>query len=145
MSSAVHAVCGNCGAVNRVPAERLAQGPVCGRCKRALLDGATVDLDAGRFDAFVERNDLPVVVDFWAQWCGPCKMMAPAFAQVARELRGRFRLAKLDTDAEQELAQRFAVRSIPTLILFKGGREVDRVSGALDASRLRAWLERHPA
>ena len=145
MSSTVHVVCGGCGGVNRVPAERLEHAPVCGRCKRALLDGAAVDLDAERFDAFVERNDLPVVVDFWAQWCGPCKMMAPAYARVASALGSRFRMAKLDTDAEQALAQRFSVRSIPTLILFKGGREVDRVSGALDATRLRAWLEGHAA
>ena len=141
--SAVHVVCGACGAVNRVPAARLEEAPTCGRCKQALLDGRVAALDAQHFDAFTTRNDLPVVVDFWADWCAPCKMMAPAFAQVARELRTRVRMAKVDTDAEQGLAQRFAIRGIPTLIVFRAGRELDRKSGALDAARLRAWVEGH--
>ena len=143
MSAALHVVCGRCGAVNRVPAQRLEQAPNCGRCKSALLDGAAVELTGETFDRFIERNDLPVVVDFWADWCAPCKMMAPVFAQVAREQRLRLRMAKLDTEAQAEIAQRYAIRSIPTLVLFKGGREVDRVSGALDVTRLRAWLSRH--
>jgi thioredoxin 2 len=143
--SALHVVCGACGAVNRVPSERVEEGPTCGRCKRALLDGAVSALDAQRFDAFTARNDLPVVVDFWADWCAPCKMMAPAFARVAHELRTRMRMAKVDTDAEQALAQRFAIRGIPTVIVFRGGREVDRVSGAPDAARLRQWLSQHLA
>ncbi|HEU5283044.1 MAG TPA: thioredoxin TrxC [Burkholderiales bacterium] len=140
MSAALHVVCGRCGAVNRVPAQRLEQSPNCGRCKGALLDGAPVELTGERFDRFIERNDLPVVVDFWADWCAPCKMMAPVFAQAAREQRTRLRMAKLDTDAQGAIAQRYAIRSIPTLVAFKGGREVDRVSGALDPARLRAWL-----
>jgi thioredoxin 2 len=143
MSAAIHVVCARCGAVNRVPGERLEQAPSCGRCKSALLDGTPVELTS--FARFVERNDLPVVVDFWADWCAPCKMMAPVFAQAAREQRTRLRMAKLDTDAQADIAQRYAIRSIPTLVLFKGGREVDRVSGALDATRLRAWLSRHTA
>ena len=143
--SSVHVVCGGCGAVNRVPAARLEQAPACGRCKQALLDGSVPELDAVRFEALTGRSDLPVVVDFWARWCAPCKMMAPAFAQVARELRTRVRMAKVDTDAQPALAQRFAVRSIHTLIAFRDGREVDRASGALDAARLRAWVERHVA
>lgn len=140
---ALHVVCGQCGAVNRLPAARLPEGPQCGRCHRPILDGTPVDLTAARFDAFVERNDLPVAVDFWADWCGPCKMMAPVFAQLAREQRTKLRFAKLDTDAEQAIAARYAIRSIPTTIVFKGGREIDRVSGALDATRMRAWLARH--
>jgi thioredoxin 2 len=143
MSAAIHVVCARCGAVNRVPGERLEQAPSCGRCKSALLDGTPVELTSDSFARFVERNDLPVVVDFWADWCAPCKMMAPVFAQAAREQRTRLRMAKLDTDAQADIAQRYAIRSIPTLVLFKGGREVDRVSGALDATRLRAWLSRH--
>lgn len=143
MSAAIHVVCGRCGAVNRVPGERLEQAPNCGRCKSALLDGTPVELTGETFERFIERNDLPVVVDFWADWCAPCKMMAPVFAQAAREQRTRLRMAKLDTDAQAEIAQRYAIRSIPTLVLFKSGREVDRVSGALDATRLRAWLQRH--
>jgi thioredoxin 2 len=145
MSAAIHVVCARCGAVNRVPGERLEQAPSCGRCKSALLDGTPVELTSDSFARFVERNDLPVVVDFWADWCAPCKMMAPVFAQAAREQRTRLRMAKLDTDAQADIAQRYAIRSIPTLVLFKGGREVDRVSGALDATRLRAWLSRHTA
>lgn len=140
-ADAVHTVCGHCGAVNRLPRARLGEAPNCGRCHEQLLDGRPVDLATARFDTFVGRNDLPVVVDFWAAWCGPCKMMAPVFAQVAREQRGSVRFAKVDTDAEQEIASRFGIRSIPTTILFVGGREVDRVSGAMDAGRLRAWLQ----
>lgn len=139
----LHLVCGQCGAVNRVPRERLADEPKCGRCHAPVLDAAPVELDAATFDKFIARNDLPVVVDFWAEWCGPCKMMAPVFAQAAREQRGRFRLAKLDTEASPDIAGRFGIRSIPTLVLFRGGAEADRAVGALDAARLRAWLQRH--
>ena len=142
---ALHLVCGYCGAVNRVPGARLQEGPKCGRCHAPVLDGTPVELSEADFDAFVGRNDLPVVVDFWAEWCGPCKMMAPAFAQVAREQRVQFRLAKLDTESSPAIAGRYAIRSIPTLILFRHGQEVDRAVGALDAGRLRAWLQRHAA
>ncbi len=138
----LHVVCAQCGAVNRVPAARLEEGGTCGRCRAPLLDGRAVALDEGSFDTFVARNDLPVVVDFWASWCGPCKMMAPAFEQIAREERAHARLAKVDTDAQQGLAARFGIRSIPTLIKFQAGREIDRVSGALDARSLRAWVRR---
>ena len=142
---ALHLVCGYCGAVNRVPGARLQEGPKCGRCHAPVLDGTPVELSEADFDAFVGRNDLPVVVDFWAEWCGPCKMMAPAFTQVAREQRMQFRLAKLDTESSPTIAGRYAIRSIPTLILFRHGQEVDRAVGALDAGRLRAWLQRHAA
>jgi thioredoxin 2 len=145
MSGALHVVCGACGGVNRVPSERLTQGPKCGKCHAPLLDGEPIELSAVDFDHFVARNDLPVVVDFWAQWCGPCKMMAPVFAQVAREQRTRFRFAKLDTDAQSAIAARYGIRSIPSLLVFRGGQEVDRVAGALDAARLRAFLSRHAA
>jgi len=137
----LHVVCAGCGAVNRMPAARLQDAGTCGRCAAPLLDGRVVALDAAAFDTFVSRNDLPVVVDFWAAWCGPCKAMAPAFEQAAYEQRSRVRLAKVDTDAQQALAARFGIRSIPTLIKFRGGREVDRVSGALNARNLRAWLQ----
>jgi thioredoxin 2 len=143
MSEAVHLVCGDCGGVNRVPQERLAEGPKCGKCRAPLADGALVELTARNFDKFIARNDLPVVVDFWAEWCGPCKMMAPVFAQLAGEQRTRFRFAKLDTDAQGAIAQRYGIRSIPSLVVFRHGQEVDRVAGAMDASRLRTFLARH--
>jgi thioredoxin 2 len=143
MSEAVHLVCGDCGGVNRVPPERLAEGPKCGKCHAPLADGALVELTARNFDKFIARNDLPVVVDFWAEWCGPCKMMAPVFAQLAGEQRTRFRFAKLDTDAQGAIAQRYGIRSIPSLVVFRHGQEVDRVAGAMDASRLRTFLARH--
>ena len=133
-------VCPRCGAVNRVPAERLGDDPKCGKCAASLLPGAPIDLGTGSFDKFIARSELPVVVDFWASWCGPCKMMAPVFAQAAHELNTSFRFAKVETDQEQELAARYGIRSIPTLVVFRAGREVARQPGALDAGRLRAWL-----
>ncbi|MCC7546787.1 MAG: thioredoxin TrxC [Burkholderiales bacterium] len=139
---ALHVVCARCAAVNRIPTARLEEGGTCGRCRTPLLDGQPAVLEQASFDTFIARNDLPVVVDFWAPWCGPCRMMAPAFEQVAREERTRARLAKVDTDAQQALAARFGIRSIPTLIRFQGGSEVDRVAGALDARSLRAWIRR---
>jgi thioredoxin 2 len=145
MSEPLHIACAACGATNRVPPARLAEEPRCGKCHEPLLDVSPVELTDQSFDKFVRNNDLPVVVDFWADWCGPCKVMAPVFAQAAREQRRRVRFAKLDTDANPGIAQRYAIRSIPSLLLFKGGAEADRAVGALDAARLRQWLSRHAA
>ncbi|ERS91748.1 MULTISPECIES: thioredoxin TrxC [unclassified Halomonas] len=143
MSEALTLGCPHCHAVNRVNRARLSDGPTCGKCKRPLFTGEPVALTAANFRALVERSELPVVVDFWAGWCGPCKMMAPIFAEAARELEPRMRFAKLDTEAEQALAGRFGIRSIPTLIVFKGGREVARQAGAMQGSQLRQWLQPH--
>ena len=135
-------VCPHCGAVNRVPDDRLAQHPKCGKCGTEVLPAHPVELTAASFGKFIERSELPVLVDFWAPWCGPCKQFAPTFSQMAGQYVGKVRFAKVNTEAEQGLAAQHGIRSIPTLAIFKAGREVDRVSGALPAQQLQAWLAR---
>lgn len=132
--------CPHCSAINRVPDDRLGEQPKCGKCGSALLPGRPVDLGGQTFDKFVARSGLPVVVDFWAPWCGPCKMFAPIFSQVSAEFNTRFRFAKVDTEAEQHLAAQHGIRSIPTLAIFRNGKELARMSGALDAGGLKRWL-----
>ncbi|MDZ7583257.1 MAG: thioredoxin TrxC [Thiobacillus sp.] len=141
MSDYQHIVCPHCQAVNRVPAARLAQNPKCGQCHQPLFSGHPVALTAATFARHIQRSDIPVLVDFWAPWCGPCKMMAPQFEQAARLLEPRVRLAKVDTEAEQQLGAQFAIRSIPTLALFSGGREIARQPGAMGAQELVRWVE----
>ncbi len=134
--------CARCSTANRVPAERLGDDPKCGKCGAALLDGKPVALDEASFDAFLARNELPVLVDFWADWCGPCHAMAPAFERAAAALKTRVRFAKLDTEQAQRVAARYGIRSIPTLILFRGAQETARISGAMDARAIEGWLGR---
>jgi thioredoxin 2 len=137
-------VCPHDGAINRIPASRLGDAPRCGRCRLALFSGAPLELNAAGFERQVGRDELPLLVDFWAPWCGPCRMMAPAFQQATALLEPRMRVAKVNTEDEPALAARFAIRSIPTMILFAGGREVARHSGALTApSQIAAWANSH--
>jgi len=133
-------VCPHCDTANRVPRARLADGATCGHCKRPLLAGRPIELTKANFNRQV-GSDLPLVVDFWAPWCGPCLSMAPAFEQAAARVAPQVRLAKLDTEAEPEIAGRFGIRSIPTMIAFKDGREVARQSGALGLPQLLQWIE----
>ncbi len=141
MSNPLIVVCPHCHSPNRVPEDRLAAGGTCGKCKGSLFAGEPVELDAASFDKHVSRSEIPVVVDFWAPWCGPCRQMAPAFAKAAAELEPHYQLAKVNTEAEQALAARFSIRSIPTLAVFRSGREVARQAGAMDNVSLKRWIE----
>ena len=138
--STLHIVCPHCHTVNRIIAERLAQHPRCGQCKQALFTGHPLELTSRNFQQHITRNEIPVVIDFWAPWCGPCKMMAPSYTQAAAILEPQVRLAKLNTEQEQNIAAQFNIRSIPTLIIFKTGREIARQAGAMNASDIVHWI-----
>jgi thioredoxin 2 len=133
-------VCGKCDSVVRLPGDRLNESPRCPSCHSALFAGTPVNLTAANFDKHVSRGDLPLVVDFWAPWCGPCLAMAPFFEKTARQLEPKLRFAKLNTEEHPAPAAKFNIRSIPTMIVFRGGREVDRQIGAMDATSLTRWL-----
>lgn len=143
MSDSQHLVCPHCDAVNRVPTARLSENPRCGQCHNPLFTAHPVELTAASFSKHVTRNDIPVLVDFWAPWCAPCRMMAPAFEQAAAQLEPHVRLAKVNTEAEPTLGAQFGIRSIPTLALFKGSREVARQAGAMGAADIVRWARAH--
>jgi thioredoxin 2 len=132
--------CPHCSATNRVPDTRLTDDPVCGRCGKALLDGHPVELTDANFEIVTNKTELPVVVDFWAPWCGPCRMMAPHFEQAAQQLKGRALFVKLNSDDNPRAASRFAIRSIPTMVMLRGGTEAKRTSGALQTGQIVSWV-----
>jgi thioredoxin 2 len=140
MAEGVKLCCATCGQMNRVPVAKLGAGPKCGVCGAALADGRVMELDAAAHDKAVRGDDLPLLVDYWAAWCGPCRMMAPEFAKAARGLAPAVRLAKLDTEAHPDVAQRAAIRGIPALILYHRGREVARLAGARPAAEIEAFV-----
>ena len=139
MSGITQVPCPSCLAANRVPSERIGEDPKCGKCGTALVAGAPAELDEAGFDDYVARSELPVLADFWAPWCGPCRSMAPHFERAAAALKGRVQLVKVNTEAAPRLATRMGIRAIPTLVLYRDGAEVKRASGALDAGELARW------
>jgi thioredoxin 2 len=140
MSGTLQVVCGSCDSVVRLPGDRVKDAPRCPKCHGALFAGKPIALTAANFDRHMTRGNLPLVVDFWAPWCGPCLAMAPSYEAAARQFEPQWRFAKLNTEDEPAPAARFNIRSIPTLIVFRAGKEIARQSGAMDAGTLTRWL-----
>ena len=142
MTTSLHINCPHCQTTNRLPQNRLEQSPRCGQCKQPLFTAKPMELKAKNTDATLNNNDIPVLVDCWAPWCGPCRQFAPVFEQAATEMEPKLRFAKLNTDEEQGIAMQWGIRSIPTLILFQNGKELQRTSGAMSQSSLKQWLQK---
>jgi len=140
MSDFTHIVCPYCNGTNRLPSDKINENAKCGRCKKHIFNTLPIELTTENIDQHIKKNDIPVVIDFWAPWCGPCKMMGPNFEQASSNFKTRVRFAKVNTEDQQSLGGFFNIRSIPTLVLFKNGKELDRVSGALDANQLSQWI-----